>query len=31
MRRKKDRIVEILNLFPSNEVGRKTFINNAIR
>ncbi|CAO3672083.1 unnamed protein product [Rhizopus stolonifer] len=26
-----DRIVEILNLFPSNEVGRKTFINNAIR
>ncbi|KAG1303889.1 hypothetical protein G6F64_009677 [Rhizopus arrhizus] len=26
-----DRIVEILNLFPANEVGRKTFISNAIR
>ncbi|KAI7898386.1 uncharacterized protein BX663DRAFT_480172 [Cokeromyces recurvatus] len=26
-----DRIVEILNLFPVNEVGRKTFISNAFR
>ncbi|CEG73719.1 hypothetical protein RMATCC62417_09048 [Rhizopus microsporus] len=26
-----DRIVEILNLFPPNEAGRKTFISNAIR
>jgi hypothetical protein len=26
-----DRVVEILSLFPSTEVGRKSFISNAFR